>query len=104
MTATMRLEVKRMARSGLALDHSDTSHSILRCIHSELQLCTTDPYGRLVGLTYVYSHTFMYLLTFAGLPIRLQGESYGAAAAHPCGRVFTCPVAAAVVHGAGLCR
>lgn len=99
-----RLEVKRMAGLGLALDHSDTSHSRLRCIHSEQQLCTIDPYGRLAGLRYVYSNTFMYLLTFAGFAVRLQGESHGAAAAHPCGRVFTCPVAAAVVHGAGLCR
>lgn len=39
---------------------------------------------------------------FAGFAIRLQGESHGAAAAHPCGRVLTCPVAAAVVHSAGL--
>lgn len=59
---------------------------------------------RTTGLTHVYSHTFMCLLTFASLSVRLQGESYWAAAAHPSGRVFTCPVAAAIVDGAGLCR
>lgn len=59
---------------------------------------------RTTGLTTVYSHTFMCLLTFAGLSVRLQGESYWAAAAHPSGCVFTCPVAAAIVDGAGLCR
>lgn len=51
-----------------------------------------------------YSHTFMLLLTFAGFAVRLQGEPYGAAAAHPSGSVFTCPVTAAIVHCTGLCR
>lgn len=51
-----------------------------------------------------YSHHFMLLLTFAGFAIRLQGEPYGAAAAHPSGSVFTCPVTAAIVHCTGLCR
>lgn len=43
-------------------------------------------------------------LTFAGFPVRLQGEPYGAAAAHPSGRIFTCPVTATIVDSAGLCR
>lgn len=99
--------MKRMAGLGLALDHSDTSHSRLRCINrvlSEQQLCTIDPYSRLADPTHVYSQTFMYLLTFAGFAVRLQGKPHGAAAAHPCGCVFTCPVTTAVVHGAGLWR
>lgn len=43
-----------------------------------------------------------FINVFAGFSIRLQGESHRAAAAHPCGCVFTCPVAATVVHSAGL--
>lgn len=43
------------------------------------------------------------LLTFAGFAIRLQGESHRTAAAHPCGSVLTCPVAATIVHSTGLC-
>lgn len=42
-------------------------------------------------------------LTFAGFSVRLQGEADGAAAAHPCGCIFTRPVAAPVVDSAGLC-
>lgn len=53
--------------------------------------------------THVCSHTLMYLLTFAGFAIGLQSESHGAATAHPCGCVFTCPIAATVVDSAGLC-
>lgn len=55
--------------------------------------------------SHMYIPTLLFhSLTFAGFAVGLQGESHGAAAAHPCGRVFTRPVAAAVVHGAGLCR
>lgn len=51
----MQLEVKRMEGSGLALDHSDTSHNRLRCMHrvlSKQQPCTIDPYSRFAGLPY----------------------------------------------------
>ena len=40
-------------------------------------------------------------LTFACLPIRLQGEAHGAAAAHACGCVLTGAVTPPIVHGAG---
>lgn len=44
----VQLEVKRTVGLGLAPDHSDTSHSNLRCIHgglNEEQPCITDPYS-----------------------------------------------------------
>lgn len=42
-------------------------------------------------------------LTFARLPVGLQGESHGAAAPHARGRVLARPVAASIVDGTCLC-
>lgn len=105
--------MKWMVGSGLALDHSDTSHSRLRWTCPPLHARST----KWIGTTHhlplqqscrpralVYSQTFTYLLTFTSFAVRLQGESHGTAAAHPCGCVLTCSVAATVVHRAGLCR
>lgn len=76
------------------MDHSESS----RMNRVKLTLSTH------ISQTHVYSHTICSLLTFACFAIRLEGESHRAAATHPRGCVFTCPVAAAVVDGAGLCR
>lgn len=42
-----------------------------------------------------------FIYVFAGFAIWLQGESHRAAAAHPCGCVFTRSVAATIVHSTG---
>lgn len=70
--------------------------------HGRVEFGSGSRRDRPVSLT-TCSHAFTSSLTFAGFSIRLEGKSYGAAAAHPSGRVFACPVTAAVVHGAGLC-
>lgn len=67
VTATGALcscEVKRMGGLGLALDHTDTSHSRLRCIHRVLsgqQQWTVDPCSGLSGLTHTYIPTLSHI-------------------------------------------
>lgn len=104
---SLRLKEQMTTQKLMLSDLSDSANFIrskeLKCAHvkQDLEDSSSRPH---IFHSDSYSHTFMLLLTFAGFAVRLQGEPYGAAAAHPSGSVFTCPVTAAIVHCTGLCR
>lgn len=88
----LQLKLQWMIDSGL----SDTTSISCQLQHSgrtDSQRCLQDQ---------MYLQTLMSLLTFTGFAVRLKGESHRAAAAHPRGCVFTCPVTAPVIYSAGL--